>query len=109
MKFVATIGYRATEGRSAVVTQEVVLSGLREVIDPEIGTNLVDLGLIREIRIEEDRIEVRMVLTMPGCPLARYLISEVENKVRTVAEGRTVEVQLLDEPWSPPWMQRRNT
>ncbi len=84
-----------------MVTQEEVLSSLKEVIDPEIGTNLVDLGLIREIRIEEDRIQVRMVLTMPGCPLAGYLVSQVENKVRTIAEGRTVDVQLLDQPWTP--------
>jgi serine O-acetyltransferase len=97
------IGCRAIEGRCAVVTQEEVLSGLKEVIDPEIGANLVDLGLIREVRIEDDRIQVRMVLTMPGCPLAGYLVSQVENKVRTVAEGRTVDVQLLDEPWTPPW------
>jgi serine O-acetyltransferase len=86
-----------------VVTQEEVLAGLKDVIDPEIGVNLVDLGLIREIRIEDDRIQVRLVLTVPGCPLARYLVSQVENKVRTIAEGRTVDVELLDEPWEPPW------
>lgn len=86
-----------------MVTREEVLSGLKEVIDPEIGANLVDLGLIREVRIEDDRIQVRMVLTMPGCPLARYLVSQVGSKVQTVAEGRTVDVQLLDEPWEPPW------
>lgn len=84
-----------------MVTQEEVLSALKEVIDPEIGVNLVDLGLIREVRIEDHRIQVRMVLTMPGCPLARYLVSQVESKVQTVAQGRTVDVQLVDEPWDP--------
>lgn len=92
-----------------MVTQEQVLSGLREVIDPEIGANLVDLGLIREVRVEDNRIQVQMVLTIPGCPLARYLVSQVENKVKAVAEGRTVDVQLLDEPWDPAsmfWRER---
>lgn len=87
-----------------MVTREEVLSGLKAVIDPEIGANLVDLGLIREVRIEDDRIQVRMVLTIPGCPLARYLVSQVESKVQAVAEGRTVDVQLLDEPWDPASM-----
>jgi metal-sulfur cluster biosynthetic enzyme len=49
------------------------------------------------------------VLTIPGCPLARYLISQVESKVRAVAEGRTVDVQLLDEPWDPASMFWRET
>jgi metal-sulfur cluster biosynthetic enzyme len=105
LKLVATIACRAIEGRCAVVTQEEVLSGLKEVVDFEIGVNLVDLGLIREFQIENDRIQVRMVLTMPGCPLAGYLVSQVENKIRTIAEGKTVDVQLLDEPWKPPRME----
>ncbi|HEU0139719.1 MAG TPA: metal-sulfur cluster assembly factor [Bryobacteraceae bacterium] len=87
-----------------MVTRIQVLSNLKEVVDPEIGANLVDLGLIRDVLIDDNRIQVRMVLTIPGCPLARYLISQVENKVQAVAEGRTVDVQLLDEPWDPASM-----
>ncbi len=92
-----------------MVTQEDILSSLREVFDPELGASLVDLGLIRKVLVEEDRIEVQMVLTIPGCPLAGYLVSQVERKVRTVAEGRTVDVQLLDEPWDPASMFWRET
>lgn len=84
-----------------MVTKDQVLSSLREVIDPEIGVNLVDLGLIREVQIADDRIHVKMVLTIPGCPLARHLVTQVQGKVETVAEGRSVDVQLLDEPWEP--------
>ncbi len=92
-----------------MVTKEEVLTALKEVIDPEIGANVVDLGLIREVQVDDARIEVRMVLTMPGCPLAGYLVSQVENKVQMIAEGRTVEVHLLDEQWTPPWMQSSQT
>ncbi len=87
-----------------MITKEEVLSGLKEVIDPEIGVSLVELGLIREVRIDDDQIQVQMVLTMPGCPLAGYLVSQVEDKVRTIAEGRTIDGQLLDQPWAPPWL-----
>lgn len=86
-----------------MVTKDEVLSSLREVIDPEIGLNLVDLGLIRDVEIEDDCIHVRMVLTIPGCPLAGYLLTQVKEKVQAVAGGREVKVQLLDQPWEPPW------
>ncbi len=90
-----------------MVTQDEVLTALKDVIDPEIGANVVDLGFIKDIRIEDNRVEVRMVLTMPRCPLIRYLVSQVEEKARTVAEGRTVDVHILDEPWTPPSLQPR--
>lgn len=86
-----------------MVTKDAVLSRLREVVDPEIGINLVDLGLIREVQVEEGRIQVRMVLTAPGCPLAGYLVAQVRQKVEAIAEGSAVDVQLLDEAWRPGW------
>ncbi len=86
-----------------MVTSETVVQTLREVMDPEAQMNVVDLGLIKDIAVAEERISVRMVLTVPGCPLARYLLHEVQASVGKVAEGRQVEVQLVDEPWTPPW------
>jgi ATP-binding protein involved in chromosome partitioning len=85
-----------------MVTRDEVLSSLRGVIDPELGASLVDLGFIRDIEIANDRIQVRMVLTIPGCPLAGYLVSQVQQKVEAIADGRRVEVSLLDDPWHPP-------
>ena len=84
-----------------MATEDQVLSKLREVMDPEIGVNLVDLGMIRSIQIDEERIEIQMVLTSPGCPLATYLLTEVRRKAETVAGGRTVYVSVLDEAWEP--------
>jgi serine O-acetyltransferase len=84
-----------------MVTRAQVLSTLREVVDPEIGVNLVDLDMIREVQIEENRIQVRMVLTIPGCPLAQHLLTQVRGKLEAIAEGRAVDVQLVHDVWEP--------
>ena len=73
---------------------------LKEVIDPEVGINVVDLGLIKEIVVNGGAVEVRMVLTTPACPLIGYLVEQVRRKTRSVDGVETVEVTILDEPWS---------
>lgn len=77
-----------------------IRQALREVIDPEVGINVVDLGLIKEIALNGQGVEVRMVLTSPTCTLAGYLVEQVRRKVSSVACGEPVEVTLLDEVWS---------
>lgn len=85
-----------------MLAREDVLEVLRDVIDPEIGASVVDLGLIHDVRITEDRVEVQMELTTPACPLAGYLVAQVRSRVEMVAEGRRVDVELIEgmfEPW----------
>jgi serine O-acetyltransferase len=77
-----------------------IREALREVIDPEVGINVVDLGLIKEILINDGAVDVRMVLTTPACPLIGYLVEQVRRKTRSVEGVETVEVTILDEPWS---------
>jgi serine O-acetyltransferase len=77
-----------------------IREALREAIDPEVGINVVDLGLIKEIIINGKAVEVRMVLTTPACPLIGYLVEQVRRKARSVDGVETVEVTILDEPWS---------
>jgi serine O-acetyltransferase len=77
-----------------------IRQALREVIDPEVGVNVVDLGLIKEITSNGNGVEVRMVLTSPACPLAGYLVDQVRRQVRRVTNGSPVEVVLVDEAWS---------
>ncbi len=93
-----------------MLARDDVLAVLRDVVDPEIGVSLVDLGLVRDIRITDDRVEIEMELTTPACPLGGYLVEQVRRRVETVAEGRTVEVHLVEgmlEPWPEgmfgPW------
>ena len=81
------------------ISEEKIRQALREVIDPEAGINVVDLGLIREIVLNGNKVEVRMVLTSPACPLAGYLIEQVRRKVKGLSGAEKVEVTLLDEPW----------
>jgi serine O-acetyltransferase len=75
-----------------------IRQALHEVIDPEVGVNVVDLGLVREIVLNGSGVEVRMVLC-PGCSLAGHLIEQVRRKVRSVVGDEAVEVVLLDEAW----------
>ncbi len=84
------------------VTKEKILEALKEVIDPEIGINVVDLNMIKDIDINNKNIGIKMVLTTPFCPLAGQLSEEVKRKATEVAEGRDVKVTVLDEPWMPP-------
>ncbi len=88
-----------------MVTEQGILDSLREIIDPELGASIVDLGFVKEVVISEEEVRIKMVLTVPGCPLANYLLSNVRQKVEEVAERRTVRVELSDEPWTPPWQQ----
>lgn len=73
---------------------------LKEVIDPELGVSVVDLGLIYGIEVEGNSVFVLMTLTFPGCPLASVIQKEVENKLKEVEGIGGVEVKLT---FDPPW------
>ncbi len=68
---------------------------------------MADLNMIKKVNIDDKKIEIRMVLTTPFCPLAGFLVEEVKKKVRAIAEGREVYVVVLDEPWIPTERFRR--
>jgi len=90
----------AQERRMSPAREADIRQALREVIDPEVGTNVVDLGLIREIALNGRGVEVRMVLTSPECPLTGHLVEQVRRRVRSVTGDEPVEVVLVDEAWS---------
>ncbi len=86
-------------------TADEVRAVLRErVFDPELGINVVDLGLIYDVQIEEKRIVVDMTLTTLGCPLATYLPAQVEEVLRERFPDYDVEVNLV---WEPQWTPER--
>jgi serine O-acetyltransferase len=74
-----------------------IREALKEVIEPEVGINVVDLGLIREIKMNGQGVEVRMALIHPQCSQAGYLIEQVRRKVKGVIGDEPVEVVLTDE------------
>lgn len=82
------------------LNEEIVLDALRQVIDPEIGCNLVDLGLIYKIAIEDSRVKVTMTLTTPGCPMHESLCQGVQMAVLNLEGVDDAQVDLV---WDPPW------
>lgn len=82
------------------LTRERVLEALKAVVDPELGLNVVDLGLIYDVRIEGGEVDVTMTLTTPGCPLHEVLLKGVRWALRGLPEVERVEVVLT---WDPPW------
>ncbi len=82
------------------ITVDQVRAALVDVIDPELGINVVDLGLIYNVKIDEKKISVDMTLTTPGCPLAGLLAGNVEQALREAFPNMDVEVSLV---WDPPW------
>ena len=83
-----------------------IREALRDVIDPELGYNIVDLGFIYDIRVEEDgTVIITMTMTTPGCPATVYLKDGVASSAANVAGVRNVDVRLtFDPPWKPDMM-----
>jgi metal-sulfur cluster biosynthetic enzyme len=85
-----------------------ILDALRQVIDPEIGCNLVDLGLIYDIAITGSKVKVTMTLTTPGCPMHESLCGGVQMAVLNLENVDDAEVELVwDPPWHPSMMTER--
>ena len=83
---------------------ERILDALREVKDPELGINIVDLGLIYDIELEEGSARVTMTLTSPGCPAGGQILSGAQNKAGSV-EG--VDAATINLVWKPFWTPDR--
>ena len=81
-------------------TELAILDALRAVVDPEIGMNVVELALIKQIITGPDQTEVKMILTTPFCPYAGSMIQQVKEQVESVVENE-VKVTLLAERWDP--------
>jgi FeS assembly SUF system protein len=81
--------------------EEKIINALKTCYDPEIPVDIFELGLIYEIRIDEDaKVTILMTLTSPACPVAGSLPGEVESKVKIVPGVKEARVELV---WSPPW------
>ena len=81
--------------------EQRILEVLREVIDPELGVNIVDLGLVYSVEVQDGEVLIKMTMTTPACPLGSYLVDMVEAAVwRHIPEARSVQVELV---WDPPW------
>lgn len=89
---------------AATITDEQVKMALRKVKDPELNLNVVDLGLIYGVTVEEGNVEVAMTLTSPGCPSGPQIMGDVERAIRALPGVDEVSVNLV---WSPFWSPDR--
>ena len=81
-----------------MLERDIILA-LRQVYDPEIPVNIYDLGLIYEIKLDEEhRVYIQMTLTAPNCPMADYVVEQVKDAVKDVPGVLEVEVELVFEP-----------
>jgi FeS assembly SUF system protein len=86
----------------ATADEGKVWAMLRNCYDPEIPLNIVDLGLVYDVAVKGDQVQIRMTLTAPGCPMAGQMAEDVQNKVLTIEGVEEVKVELV---WEPPWNQ----
>jgi len=88
---------------SLTIKYEDIVNQMKEVFDPEIPVNIYDLGLIYEIKIDEEKkVEIIMTLTSPNCPVAESLPKEVSQKIKNLNGMKSLTVYLT---FDPPWDQ----
>jgi len=92
------------EQAKAATPEEHIKTALRSVYDPELGMNVVELGLIRNIDIQPDLTEITMLLTTPFCPYGPQLVEQVRRMVEKMTE-RPARVTLAMEMWDPSMME----
>ena len=88
-----------------MATREDVMEILRTVEDPELGMDIVDLGLLYEVEVEASKAKVTYSLTSMGCPAGPLIAGDIESAVRQVEGIQDVELELtFDPPWTPDRM-----
>ena len=94
------------------ITEEEVMTALKECYDPEIPVNIVDMGLIYEVRVKESEVpeakgedvEIEMTLTAPGCPSSAYISDQVKQRLLRMPGVNNASVEIV---WYPQWTPER--
>jgi metal-sulfur cluster biosynthetic enzyme len=88
--------------QTETLTKEVVFEALRDVFDPEIPVNVVDLGLVYDLQVDDGDVKVKMTLTFAGCGMGPYIAQQAEWRIAEIEDVEDVEVEMVyDPPWSP--------
>lgn len=82
------------------ISRRRIVRQLRDVIDPELGVNIVDLGLVYNIMSADGKVIVEYTTTTPGCPMRRYLQQQIEEALSSIEEIEEYETTLV---WEPDW------
>ena len=86
------------------VTEETVREALRQVADPELHLDVVTLGLIREINLDESPVHLSMILTTPFCPYGPWMVQMVKETAEKAVGGQ-VKIEVLADQWQPDMME----
>ena len=88
-----------------MINEELVKKALREVYDPELHYNIIDLGLVYEVDIKDGDVHVLMTLTTPACPVGPMIADGVRAVIGALSEVRSVDVEItFDPPWGTDFM-----
>ena len=83
------------------IAREQIIAALRTVLDPEVGINVIDLGLVYGMDVKDQNVRLEMTMTSPACPLSSYLQESAERAIRArLPEPLSVEITLV---WQPAW------
>jgi metal-sulfur cluster biosynthetic enzyme/Fe-S cluster assembly iron-binding protein IscA len=95
------VTHGADSGEHPPPTQEQVRQALYKVDDPEVGVNIIDLGLVFDLELQGRDVRIRMTLTTPACPLEEHIRGEIDQRVREVCPGvDSIGVTIV---WQPKW------
>lgn len=86
----------------SAVTEQTIWDQLKHCYDPEIPVNIVDLGLVYDVDLQQSRVDVKMTLTAPGCHLGGQIAADVQSKLLALESVEEANVELV---WDPPWHQ----
>lgn len=93
-------GHEMTPQSAEIRKEDQIYSRLKEVIDPEVGMDIVKMGFVKEVNVNGTSVDVNLVLTTSACPMIEYFKDEVKRKVLSIGGIEDVSVNILDEPWS---------
>jgi metal-sulfur cluster biosynthetic enzyme len=80
--------------------QETIYAALKQIYDPEVGINIVDMGLIYSLDIEDNKVDLTMTLTSPGCPAGPQILGQIDSAIKALDNVQDVDIKVV---WSPPW------
>lgn len=83
-----------------MVTKDEVLDALKTVSDPEIGVDIVNLGLIYEVNIDDGIVNIKMTMTAPACPVTDWILAEAQRRIEEIPGVKEANIELV---WEPPW------
>lgn len=84
------------------VQKAEVFEALKQVYDPEIPADIVNLGLVYEVLVDDDRVVVKMTTTAPGCPVGNYIVAQAKQAIERLEGVKEIDIELV---YDPPWQE----